>query len=526
MLTPRRTSLSIVTAVLLLSVVLPRVMVLGSLPTTDEGVYLYYAQIMHASWARGDGLPDSGVLMLYPLLLSWIFSFNVNVFIAFRAVDMLIATLAGYVFFRIIEVECRNRFGAIFISAIFLFLLNQPIFIQSGFKNSIYAAYLPLFIALWLGLTAPRVPDTRRCFSIGTLLALTVLLRETFVPLAALGVLGLLVSRGRRCFFQALLGGAITGLVVIGVIMLARGGASALIYSYIDAGTIYNAVTNQRSELFFSAAGYALRENLVALVLAAVALTTILADSLRGNSRKRLPRLVFWLLTTMVPLIEPASKIGFPYHFGVCLVGLAGLAAFGWRVIWEWDRTVWRATAVGGISVALLGITFPRLEMLNYSWPQSRLALAAFSSGGWPQEITGRSNYLLAAQVIREASLPGETMAVSGFMLALYPLTGRLPAAFGLANLTSTIIQLNLSSSKLRDVLLRCSPEVIMTTTRVEWPGAAEIQAAVRETGLYEEIAEIPSTGDRSYSTFGGLIFRLVKPTESGHDCERIENLR
>lgn len=31
-----------------------------------------------------------------------------------------------------------------------------------------------------------------------------------------------------------------------------------------------------------------------------------------------------------------------------------------------------------------------------------------------------------------------------------------------------------------------------MTTSRTDWPGSSEILAAVRNTGIYEEIAEDP----------------------------------
>ncbi|WP_233234456.1 hypothetical protein [Bordetella sp. LUAb4] len=522
----RRIPWGIAAGVVLLAVALPRVMLLGGLPTTDEGAYLYYAQIMHASLIRGDGLPDTGPLMLYPMLLNWIFSLKGNAFIAFRVADMLVASLAGYVFFRVIEAECRNRTGGILIAAIFLFVLNQPIFIQSGFKNSIYAAYLPLLTALWLGLNAPDRADVRRWIGIGALLALTVLLRETFAPLAALGALTALLSRGWRALVRIIIGAAVTTLAVVGVVMLARGGTSALLDSYKEAGIIYNAVMNQRSELFFSAAVYVVRENIVILALASIGSISVIVDSVGGKSTRNLSRLVFWLLVTAIPLIEPASKIGFPYHFGVCLIGLAGITALGWRIVWGWDRAFLRGAAVVGMCASLLGAVVPRMEVLTYSWLQTREALAAFSSGGWPEEFTSRSNYLLAAQAIRQASLPGGTIAISGFMHALYPLTGHLPAAPELANLTSAVIQLKLSSSALRDVLLRCSPGVIMTTTRVEWPGAAEILTAVRETNLYEEFAEISSAGDRSYGTFGGLVLRLAKPAQSGHDCGHIEALR
>ncbi|GHU06327.1 hypothetical protein FACS1894158_12390 [Betaproteobacteria bacterium] len=79
------------------------------------------------------------------------------------------------------------------------------------------------------------------------------------------------------------------------------------------------------------------------------------------------------------------------------------------------------------------------------------------------------------------------------------------------ANLTNTIIKLELSIPRLREALLRCPPDVLMTTSRTDWPGGPELLAAVRESGIYEQLAEIPASSDRDYGSFGGLIFRSTK---------------
>ena len=165
-----RTPALVVILVALLAVALPRLMVVGGLPTTDEGFQAYYAQIMHASLAGGHGLPDTGPLMFYSLLVNWVFAFGANPMIALRLVDMLVAVTAGYALYRVIEVESRSRLGALLIALLFLFTMNHPTFTQHGFKNSIHAAYLPLFAALWLGLTAPTNATARRWLGVGALL--------------------------------------------------------------------------------------------------------------------------------------------------------------------------------------------------------------------------------------------------------------------------------------------------------------------------------------------------------------------
>jgi hypothetical protein len=163
------------------------------------------------------------------------------------------------------------------------------------------------------------------------------------------------------------------------------------------------------------------------------------------------------------------------------------------------------------MGIALFMAINPRVAPLGANWAQTREVLETFRSGTWPANYTDRSNYLLAAQAIRQASSPNGTVAVSGSMYALYPLTGTLPPNPEFSNLTNTIIKLDLSAARLREALLRCPPDVVMTTSRTDWPGGPAILAAVRETGMYEEYVEIPTTSERAYGLFGGLVFRAKK---------------
>lgn len=511
-----RTPASAVIFAVLLTVALPRLLVLGGLPTTDEGFQAYYAQIMHAGISAGSGLPDAGPLMLYPLLVNWVFAFGANPMVALRVIDLLIAAAAGYALFRVIEIESRSRLGAILIGALFLFAMNQTVFIQYGFKNSIHAAYLPLLAALWLGLNPPAITTAYRWLGIGALLSVAVLLRETFLPFMALGAVAVLISRGVRPFGQLVAGAFGAGVLITGTILAARGGIAAVLESYRDAGLVYAAVAERRVELFFNSGGQALRESIVPVLVAGVGLIVTLA---RSMSRKRLTsslKVVFWLSAALLPLLEPATKIGFPYHFGVCLVGLAGLAALGWRNLKEGNSTFLPHLTTGALCIALLVQVIPRLAPLGTAWPQTLEVLAEFKSGEWPESLTDKTNYLLAAQAIRQATPPGGTVAVSGFMFSLYPLTGHLPPVPEFSNLSATLIKLKLSGPRLREALLRCPPDVLMTTSRTDWPGTSELLDAVRETGIYEEVAEISTTNDRAYGAFGGIVFRATKQFPCG----------
>ncbi len=503
---------TVVMLMVIFAVATPRLMIIGGLPATDEGVFAYFAQIVHASLSAGSGLPDTGPLILYPLLLNWVFAFDANPLIALRLVDMLVAVAAGYAFCRVIEVESGSRLGAILTSLLFLFTMNQPVFIQYGFKNSMFAAYVPLFTALWLGLTAPVGALARRWIAIGALLSVAVLLRETFIPLIAVGALAVLIQRGFRSFFQLIVGGMVAGLLIAGLMIAARGGIASLLESYQDAAKIYATMADKRAELFYGSGAQFMQEASVALVIAGFGFIVALVRILGKSSVTSLPKLGFWLAATLVPLIEPASKIGFPYHFSVCLPGLAGLAALGWRNVCVGSPQALRLRlACGAVSIAMLSMLIPRAVGLWGNWPQSREVLASFQTGHWPEIFTDKSNYLMAAEVIRQVTPSGGTVAVSGYMYALYPLSGFMPPKPELANLTNAIIDLDLSEPRLRENLLRCPPNVVMTTSRPDWPGSSEILAAVRNTGIYEQIAEIPATNNRHYGNFGGLIFRTTK---------------
>jgi hypothetical protein len=123
---------------------------------------------------------------------------------------------------------------------------------------------------------------------------------------------------------------------------------------------------------------------------------------------------------------------------------------------------------------------------------------------------------LLAASEIKKVIPENGTLSISGFMYALYPLTGHLPPSRFLDNLSMTSILLNFSVPAIRQALLDCAPDVIMTTTRTDWVtggGRERLLEAVIGTGIYEMVKEIPVSNKRHYGGFGGLIFQKKKET-------------
>lgn len=504
--------------VLLVTVAFPRLMVSGSLPSTDEGVFAYFAQIAHASLAAGTGLPDTGPLVLYPIAVSWVFALDTNHIVLLRLVDIAVALVASSLLYDLLVHESRSRVGGPLISLVVLFTMNQPTFIQAGFKNSMFAAYIPLFAAMRIAQRA-HPADDRAWLACGALASVAVLLRETFLPLFAVGAAAVLVANGCRAAARFILGAVSAGLAVMLVVMAARGGIQSLLEAYREAGALYASMSDQRGTIFVNSAIASIRAAELPLVMAALSISALSVAVMRSGQREPLGRLAFWLSVALVPLIEPISKIGFPYHFSVCLPGIGALGALAWREFVE-GRSEWVRLAVAASLVAFGGWFFwPKVGSLTNAWPATRSTLASAVEGGWPGDAVQKSNYLLAADAIAKASPPDRTLSVSGFMLALFPLTGSLPRTYELSHLTSTLIKLGMDEDAFRRALMACPPDVLMTTTRTDWPGAAALERAVRDSALYEQVAVIAVDPARNYGTFGGTVFRRSGPAP--HDCNR-----
>jgi len=184
---------------ILAATIFPRLMVLGGLPTTDEGFYAYQAQVIHSTLTAGEGLPNDGFLAIYPMLLSWVFEFTANHFVLLRLVDLVVAAVAAYILFLVLKRESGSLFGGALISFVFLFIMNQPLFIQTGFKNSIFAAYVPLFFALKMTQNFKR-DEYKGWGYVGILVVLAVLLRETFLYFFLVATLSAYIIGGWRAF--------------------------------------------------------------------------------------------------------------------------------------------------------------------------------------------------------------------------------------------------------------------------------------------------------------------------------------
>lgn len=92
-------------AVVLISTVYPRLLMLGFFPSMDDGVHGYRSQLIHQGIAAGQGLIDALGFSFYPLLLYWTFDLPGNPVLWLRLADMLLAAWAGWLLCRILQRE-------------------------------------------------------------------------------------------------------------------------------------------------------------------------------------------------------------------------------------------------------------------------------------------------------------------------------------------------------------------------------------------------------------------------------------
>lgn len=488
----------------LISTVYPRTLSLGAFPHMDEGFYAYWAQFVHQSLSQGQGLPDAGGFMLYPLLLSWLCALPGNTFVWLRLADMLVAAWAGWLFCRLLVRESQSVTGGILLALAFLTAMNRPAVIDEGFKNSIFAAYI--FLLLALDLVRAQDAHSPRWFAVGVLTALSVLLREPFAVFAVAGAAAIWVGYGVRALWRYVAGGCLGGILILALVGFLRGGVAELIQSYVQAGAVYSADAGQTWSLFVHSGLKSLIAFWPLLLLTMGAAIVFWRQTARGSRG----RAWFWLAMALLPLLEPLSKPGFVYHFAVALPGCAGLCALGWS---KFPHTSPRLRRKGVIALCLawfiMVLALPGIGQARMTLD----TLRSFPSPGWPEKYISESNTLLAGKAVR-AVLPSDgSLSISGFMFFLYPVTGALPPCPAMSDLSRTFIFSGYDPSRFENMLRKAPPDVLVIAEAHADHAAVftkELQNAVTKTGLYVRAAEIPVDKKKDYGWIGCTVYRRV----------------
>ncbi|MDR0674398.1 MAG: hypothetical protein LBF93_12300 [Zoogloeaceae bacterium] len=513
------------TSVILAGTVFPRLMLLGYPPVSDDGYHAYLTQQIHRSLANGQGIPDVGGLSFYPMLCSWVFSLQYNPFIALRLIDLGVAVIMAFLLYKVLAKVSGSNTGAALITLVFTFTLNQDVFIDGGFKNSITAAFVPLLLALYIGTGAIQNKESGNAWWMaGALTALAVVLRETFAPFALFGLICAFVAQGKKAAFRFFVGGVATGILLIGGILIARGGVAETIAHYRLLDVIFGYISGDRRLNHFIGYGWmAVDSSSIALAFSALAIATLSVALFFRRDKALLLASGFWLFSILTALIEAVAKICYPYHFAIALPGFAGLCALALReIIQIWPTMKWMnkriniMLAVAGIVLLAIWLYFSCSVLAVVHWPVTRETLAVAPNGKWPEKFTNRLDYLIVAAEIEKVIPENGTLSISGSTHLLYSLTGHFPPTYRLSDLTATTVLLNFSIPDIRQALLNCAPDVIMVTPQ-DWltgtKASAHLFEAILATGIYEPETEILMGTQYPERSTGVMIFRKTKET-------------
>lgn len=486
------------------------------LPESDGGLYTFFSQYFYTALANGEDIAPSYPIALYSLLTSWVYGLDINQYMALRWIDLCLAVIASTLFFKVIEKESGNLiFSIVTVSAV-LIVMNNYSFILYGFRNSIWAAYVPLFLALYLSQTINN-KNHYLFYFIGAVAAFGVLLREPFLFFYITGAIAILFAYGWKILVKYLIGSAILGFITLFILIMLRGAGDLqiIIESYIG---LVSEMQDLANELLIS---NFLKNSLIAIkaywfgiTLSIISAIYILKLNLKDKKSVSTNRFFFWLALALVPIIEPISKLGFDYHFINCIPGLAGISAMGWKYVSLNESKIVKKYVMGAIIILYVFGVYPNLSRtLNINVYHKENPVSDAYNHLWKNnygeiETIRLSNYLIAADMIKKLSKKDSTLAVAGFAQVLYPLTGLFPASYEMTNLRALYLKLNWNEDKLVGILQEQRPTLIFPTKQV-LPGIPNLTRAIQRTGLYERVAIISYSPNVYYKTIVGDIYRL-----------------
>jgi hypothetical protein len=502
---------------------IPRLILISGPPATDEGIYAFNALMIHLNPEPGVLIPDFGTLSLYPMLLSWVFGFEINHFVMLRFCDAVFATIAGLILYKVILTVNGNKLHSAIITVVFLFTMSDPAFIQYGFKNAITVASIPLLTAILIGLQ-PQPMGILKWFGCGVLMAMAVMLREPFVVFALLGTFAVFVRADLRASIAYIAGGIAASFIILLIIIIMRGGFSALIQSYVEVGQFMHEIAYQRSTLLVTSTSIFIKNAFgVLLVAGSVLLVKFLTIAKERQFHSQYWQYIFWLILALAPLIEPMLKNGYPYHYATSLIGLSGIVALGWRDIAQ-SKAIQKKWVVLMLSIFVFISLMPKLKKLNdhalkYSTGISYLQMFT----DWPATTIQQSNYLLIAnkirqQIMQDHTLKDATLSIHGSMLGLISLAGLSPSRPDIAHLSYKFINIGKNKNMLRQQIYECPPHFIVLTNSSPFRDTGTLSDVVRSMPEYALVDVVSKSASRNYGSFDGAIFKWMP---SNNKCSK-----
>tara|TARA_B110000003_G_scaffold202077_1_gene200729 strand:- start:8559 stop:10196 length:1638 start_codon:yes stop_codon:yes gene_type:complete len=480
-----------------------RLQLFSGLPEADGGVYTFASQYIYNHLLAGEAIANTP-LYLYQFLTSWVYGLEVNQYVLLRLIDGLVAIAASVILFKVILKESGSNLFTVILMAALLIIMNDIEIILYGFRNSIWAAFLPLFSALLIWQNSYK-EDKYSFYLIGGLVSLGVLLREPFLPFFLFSGFAILIAYGWRLLIKYLIGSAVVGFSILGFMLMFRGwDLIDLINSYLLLGGAIESGINVGWKFPWQ---IIIKANWFIIFTATASILYIL--KLNFNKKfVNLRRFYFWAILVLIPLIEYWSKLGLPYHMANCLIGLAGLSALGWSYLQN-NETI-RANR---LSLIILGVMsmFIILPTVNNNIIKSSHTFTISDAIRWTKSsdsfrsknMIERSQYIKVAAKVYSLSRENSTMAVSSFWQGIYPLT-KLPlpkssstgkSNFNLSTMRALYINYGYDKNKMVQLLKDYQPTMIVTSIIEDgktWRGEEDMPEIIMATNLYEIVDFVP----------------------------------
>jgi hypothetical protein len=493
-----------------------RLQLFAGLPDTDGGFYTYCTQFYYSHFLNDRDL-DGMMLLLYPLITSWVYGLDVNQFIVLRLIDGFFAIITSIILFKVILKESGSIFFTVILMTTLLVLMNYIENIGYGFRNSIWIAYLPLFSALlvWQNISKK---NNLAFYLIGGLVSLGVLFREPFLVFFLFTGIAIQIGYGWRELLKYLIGSALLGFSVLGFALLFRGGdLVSLINSYFNTAAWMGVHKDLTSTSFANYSLLSLKNNWFICFTAFISLIYLIKLYFSDKNILNINRIYFWLGISLLPLLEPLLKFAWEYHFANCLPGLAGLTAMSWKHLNSQESRIVNTASIVIVSLMSLMVILPTINRVII---KSDHIFSPLNAIEWAKEVGGfrgpetiaKSQYLIAAAKIYELSREDSTFSQSGYMAGLFPLTELLPPTYKLTDLNNIYTSLNFNEGELIKILEKYRPTIIMTThlsTHHLTKGQKEIPLIIEKSNLYNKVATIPINPKINYGWKAGSIYRL-----------------
>ena len=501
-------SLCFLPFVISLIVFLSRFSMIGSHPCTDEGYYAYYSMLFN-SFSKNKDLVFSSLyfesINLYPFLCSFVFEFKTNPFLLLRSIDLIFSCFAFIILYYICKNITSKKYISLLIILPFIYILNNPKYIQAGFKNSINISVCFIYIGVYIHLINKQNRKNLYILS-GFCLGFSTLLREFHLVYTLLLIF--VFFKNNYLNFKLIIAGFTLSFVIVLIIMQIFTDYDFIlniIKSYFSMANYYHKVSS--IDLFDSVlfsikkVGY----DFVSLILLFIPIILNL-KTIKYNQKTILLLIIF----ITILFIEPFVKLCMPYHiatlFFITPIFIAKLVSINSsnKVCHRGFKEIFIIYSLIFYNIFLIYHSIP--GYINRLGNKTISNIKPLMSGSWDEEFASKSQYILISKIIKENSKKGDTLAISSTAHVLFPLTGLFPNSPSLVDLYRTSIILGMPI--LKDALTKNPPDLIYLSER-DPAIYNKLNNIINTIGAYDLVSEHPINQSLHYGKFAAKIYKF-----------------